>query len=191
MNKLTIYFFLAITFLFTACGDDDSSSNPVPTGPTYEDQALQGTVYGESWTIQSGAVVSLEGVINADKYSHGITLRSVSDTNICSRTFGAAVISFPLPEEKSLSIRIETDNELLETGTYTFGDTDSDGDGVLNFTDWTANGVSQTGFTGGSMQITRVDTTAGVVEGKIVASDGNFDTNSSVNGNFTADYCRP
>ncbi len=191
MCKLISYLFLSITLLLTACGDDDSSPNPVPASSIYEDQDLQGTVFGQSWIFKSGALVSINGGINPGNNLHILTIRSEPDTNICAKT-NNGISNLSLIGERYLGIFIETDKELLETGVYAFADAGSFGDAAFYFYDSTAvNSVSQVGTTSGSMLITRIDTEAGVVEGSLIANDEEFNTNSSVNGKFIVDYCRP
>jgi hypothetical protein len=189
-SKTLIIIFLA--FLLS-CGDDDSKSAtaPAPVGPQYADQDLQGTLFGDSWMNQSATLLTIANGANPGIYIHIFTLRSEPDTNICSRTNGG-LTSYFLPNEKYLNIFLETDTEILEEGFYKFEEAGTVGAGAFYF--YTSNDssvTSQIGSTDGSILITKVDTDTDIVEGSLIASDEEFDTNSSVNGNFIADYCRP
>ena len=170
---------LIALFYFIACKKEESTTTPLTTttsttgsttsgsttGTTsFQNQVMQGKVNGESWVMASGRAEEN----SFDSTIYDVDFYDVPDTTNCG---------FFSPSRNRVFGRI-----LKQTGTFEIG---SFGSGKPNITIF-HNASVMNYIAGGSIQITKIDTTTNVIEGKI-SIPGTSEYN--MNGNFSLKIC--
>ena len=160
--KKALYLFVLTGILFS-CGDKDKETPSLE----FKDQLLQGKIGGEEWAIVTG-----KAEINASTISFDFYKEAITNSTLCQ--------SFPPIKEDFVFFTMKNTMEVVE---FCLSGCDDNSQSVTLYEQTENDNYIALE---GKIQITRIDTAANVVEGKLVteATDDTY-----LNGNFTVHLC--
>ncbi len=160
--KKALYLFVFTGLLFS-CGDKDNETPSLE----FKDQTLQGKIEGEEWALVTGKAEISESTISFDFYKESIT-----DSTMCESFFPS--------KEDFVFFTMDNTMDVVE---FCLSGCDDNTQSVTLYEQ--TEGINNIALEG-KIQITRIDTVANIVEGKLVAKSGD---DTYVNGNFTTHLC--
>lgn len=162
--RKTLYISLLVGLLFS-CGDkDEEEATP---SLEFKDQLLQGKIDEENWSFVTGKAEISTSTISIDLYKE-----SIADSTMCNSFFPA--------KEDFIFFTMDNTMEVVE---FCLVGCDDNSQSVTLYEQTEGSNFIAIE---GKIQLTRIDTTAKVVEGKLVTKSGET---SYVNGNFTVHLC--